>query len=104
MSSYRNLALKEDLPSDNSLLKRLKGLDSATWNKVVGSPVKPGRGQLQFPFPYQWTIYNEEEGLRTRRARDVVLSSTSHYQFLFVNDMYLGQIIPLKIKYVLVEY
>jgi hypothetical protein len=64
-SSFKSLATKDDLQTDNSFLNKLKGLDFAEWNKTVGLPVKPGRGELQFPFPYQWTVFNElmkEEG------------------------------------------
>jgi phage terminase large subunit-like protein len=59
-SSFKSLATsKDDAHTDtNSFLKTLKGLDFAQWNKKVGLPVKPGRGELQFPFPYQWTIFN----------------------------------------------
>lgn len=47
-------------------IDKLKGLDFARWNEVIGLPVqkKPGLPQ-QFPFPYEWTVFNElfkEEG------------------------------------------
>ncbi|MGB7955958.1 MAG: hypothetical protein WCF23_18440 [Candidatus Nitrosopolaris sp.] len=58
MSSYRNLAQPKQ-ETDNSFLKSLKGLNFADWNKKVGLPTKAGRGELPFPYPYEWTVFNE---------------------------------------------
>jgi hypothetical protein len=59
-SSFKSLAIKQDVETDNSFLNSLKGLDFAEWNLKVGLPIpKPGREQLHFPLPFQWSIFNE---------------------------------------------
>lgn len=66
MSSFRGLAQTEEVETDsNGFLQSLKGLNFKDWNLKVGLPTKQGRGELTFPFPYQWSVFNslmEETG------------------------------------------